>query len=193
LHKGNLVLEQQLQEEFAGRLRAEVADRLADFAPGTSLISDTALAEIMLGYLEEAGLVSEHDLCPYEDTEGRNRCRVIAYALPEGSDRLEIFTAQLLAEDETFLGTDDLSRLAGRAARFFGYAAAGDFSRFVGNDAASNAARHVADELKRIEEVSQTKQVRADNREHRFRSCLRPVRANIFVQLPPQGIPSQCI
>ncbi len=148
------MLEQQLLEEFAVRLRAEVAERLAELDPESALASDTALADIMLGYMEEAGLVTEHELCPYEDTAGRNRCRVIGYALPEDSGRLEIFTAQFLPDGaETHLGLDDLSRLAGRAARFFGYAAARDLARFAGNDTATNAARHIADELKRIEDV----------------------------------------
>ncbi len=108
----------------------------------------------MLGYMEEAGLVTEHELCPYEDAAGRNRCRVVGYALPEDSARVDIFTAHFLPQaDETYLGADDLSRLAGRAAHFFGYAASRDLARFAGNDAVTNAARHIADELKRIEDV----------------------------------------
>jgi hypothetical protein len=148
------VLEDQLLQEFATRLRAETAERLADIDAGTPLAPDTALADTMLGYMEEAGLVTEHELCPYEDTTGRSRCRVIGYALPEDSARLDIFTAQFLsAEGDTYLTADDLSRLAGRAARFFGYAASRDLARFAGNDAATNAARHIADELARIEDV----------------------------------------
>ena len=85
--------EQQLLDEFGVRLRAEVAERRAELDPDSALLSDTALADIMLGYMEEAGLVTEHELCPYEDTAGRNRCRVIGSALPEDSGRLEIFTA----------------------------------------------------------------------------------------------------
>jgi hypothetical protein len=149
-----LVLEQQLLDEFAIRLRAEVAERRAELDPDSALVPDTALADIMLGYMEEAGLVTEHELCPYEDTSGRNRCRIIGYALPEDSGRLEIFTALFLADDaETHLGTEELSRLTGRAARFFGYAAARDLARFASSDSAANAARHISDELNRIEEV----------------------------------------
>jgi hypothetical protein len=55
--------------------------------------------------------------------------------------------------DGSHLGAEGLSRLSGRAARFFGYAAQRDLTRFAGNDAAANAARHIADELKRIEDV----------------------------------------
>ena len=148
------MLEQQLLQEFAARLRAEVDERLAELDPDTPLASDTALADIMLGYMEEAGLVTEHELCPYVDAAGRNRCRVVGYALPEDFARVDIFTAHFLPQaDETYLGADDLSRLAGRAAHFFGYAASRDLARFAGNDAVTNAARHIADELKRIEDV----------------------------------------
>lgn len=148
------MLEQQLLEEFSVGLRAEVAEKLTELGPETPLAPDTALADVMLGYMEEAGLVTEHELCPYEDTAGRNRCRVIGYGLSEDSARLEIFTAEFLPEDgDAYLGADDLSRLAGRAARFFGYSAARDLARFAGNDAAANAARYIADELKRIEDV----------------------------------------
>jgi hypothetical protein len=148
------LLEQQLLEEFAARLKAEVAERLAEIGPEAALAGDTALADVMLGYMEEAGFVTEHELCPYEDAAGRNRCRMIGYALPEDSTRLEIFTAQFLADDAgAYLGAEELSRLTGRAARFFGYAAARDLARFASNDPAANAARYIADELKRIEDV----------------------------------------
>jgi hypothetical protein len=148
------VLEQQLLEEFRTRLVAEVRDRRAETDDDSVLAPDIALAEVMLGYMEEAGLATEHELCAYEDTNGRNRCKVIAYALPEDSSRLEIFTAQFIDDDSaTQLGTEELSRLTGRAARFFGYAAERDFARFSGNEAATNAARLIANELKQIEEV----------------------------------------
>jgi len=148
------VLEQQLLQEFAVRLRSEVVDKLAELSPDANLASDTALADVMLGYLEEAGLVVEHDLCPYEDIAGRNRSRVIGYALPDESTRLELFTARFFEEDsETHLGPEDLSRLAGRAARFFGYVASGDLGHFAHDETAASAARHIAAELERIEDV----------------------------------------
>lgn len=151
---GLRVLEQQLLDEFSARLNAEVAERFEEIGTETPLASDTALADVMLGYMEEAGLVAEHDLCPFEDTTGRSRCRVIGYSLPEDSTRLEIFTAQFLPDGASAsLGAGELSRLTGRAARFFGYAAARDLARFTGNEAAANAAHYIADELKRIEDV----------------------------------------
>lgn len=148
------MLEQQLTEEFAKRLNAEITEKLADFDAGAPYAPQLALAEVMLGYMEEAGLVTEHELCPYEDSTGRNRCRISGYALPEDSTRLEIFTAEFVPEDNgTHLGTDALSRLAGRAARFFGYVAERDLTRFAENESVANAARYLADQMKRIEEV----------------------------------------
>lgn len=148
------MLEQQLLEDFAGRLRAEVAERLAEIGSEGSLASDTALADVVLGYMEEAGLVTEHELCPYEDTSGRNRCRVIGYGLSEESTRLELFTALALPDgSDIYLSVDELSRLTGRAARFFGYAAARDWAHFAGNDLVTSAVRHIADNLERIEDV----------------------------------------
>ena len=150
----SLVLEQQLIEEFASRLRAEISERLTELESGSPHAADLALADVMLGYMEEAGLVTEHELCPYEDVDGRKRCRVTGYAFPDNSSRLEIFTAEFAPEDRgTYLATEALSRLAGRAARFFGYVAERDLARFTGNDAAMNAAKHIADELNRIEDV----------------------------------------
>ena len=88
------MLEQQLLAEFDRRLRAETAERLADADGSIFLwIRAAALAEVMIGYLEEAGAVSEHEPCPYEDNGGRNRCRILGYALAEESTRLELFTA----------------------------------------------------------------------------------------------------
>jgi hypothetical protein len=147
------VLEDKLLEEFAVRISAEVADRLAEEGVDSPLPSDTALAEIMLGYLEEAGLVAEHELCPFEDTTGRGRCRIIGYALPEESTRLELFTAQFLTEPTSYLPTNELERLTGHAARFFKYAAERQFDRFAGNDPVTNVAHEIADRLQRIEDV----------------------------------------
>ena len=93
------MLEQQLLEEFATRLRAEAEEQFAELDADGPLAADAALADTMLGYMEEAGLVTEHELCPYEDTAGRNRCRVIGYALPDDSARLEVFTAQFVPTD----------------------------------------------------------------------------------------------
>ncbi|MBF0886855.1 AIPR family protein [Gluconobacter sphaericus] len=111
------------------------------------LTSDAALAEVILGYLEEAGSITGHDLCPHEDIGLRRPCRVIAYSLPEDSVRLELFTTGPV------LTRRDIARLSGWAARFFEYAAKGDHARFENNPAALEAAILIRDQLSRIEEV----------------------------------------
>lgn len=147
------MLEDRLLREFAERLADEASERAEELGEGMPLLRDTALVDVMLGYMEEAGLVSEHELCPFEDASGRNRGRILAYALPEDSNRLDLFTGLSVPESEDYLGADELSRLSGRAAKFFGHVAAGDFDRFSGTDMASNAVRHIFGRLQRIDEV----------------------------------------
>jgi hypothetical protein len=149
----SVTLEEQLIAEFATRLHGEVADALVDLAPDTPLRAHTALAEAVLGYLEEAGLVAEHDTCPHEDT-GQSRSRILAYSLPDDSSRLELFTGAYQDEAASqSLTADDISRLAGRGARFFNYAIKGDHGRFADNDAVLRAARLIQMEAARIEDV----------------------------------------
>jgi len=148
------LLEEQLLEEFARQIRAETAERLGEADAGAPLASEVALVDVMLGYLEEAGTIGDHEFCPHEDTTGRNRCRIVAYSLPDEGGRLELFTASYLPEDGSqTLPPEEIRRLTGQAARFFEYAAKGSFDRFSGNGQAADAARHIAQELDRIEEV----------------------------------------
>ena len=114
------MLEEQLLDEFAARLHSETQDKVSEFEPEMPLALDAAVAEIMLGYLEEAGVVADHEVCPYEDSAGQGRCRIIGYSLPEGSTRLELFTSQYVEsavkcyKDLNSVGVKDLSRLISR-------------------------------------------------------------------------------
>ncbi|MFO1089827.1 MAG: AIPR family protein [Hyphomicrobiales bacterium] len=147
------MLEQQLQYEFAKRLLREVDDAALDGDFALAHSKDAALAHVILGYMEEAGIISEHELCPYEDLAGRNRCRITGFALPEDSDRLELYTAQYASALDESLSGEVVSKLAGRAARFFKYAISREFERFAGNDLALAAARFICDQAFRIKEV----------------------------------------
>ncbi|MDE1568804.1 AIPR family protein [Aquabacter sediminis] len=146
------MLEEKLLAEFAAGLRDEANDRLIELPTELPLASETALAEVILGYLEEAGSIAGHDLCPHEDVGLHRPCRVIAYSLPEDSVRLELFTTLGLSADPV-LARRDIGRLSGWAARFFEYAAKGDHVRFANNPAALEAAALIQTELLRIEEV----------------------------------------
>lgn len=148
------MLEEQLLVEFADRIRAETQERLSQLDSEMALAPDTALAEVMLAYLEEAGLATEHEVCPHEDQAGRNRCRIIGYALPEDSTRLELFTALYVAESpHRRIGRPELGRLCGHAARFFACVARGELDRFRTNPDLLAAAKLIAEELPRIEDV----------------------------------------
>ncbi|OCI97023.1 hypothetical protein A6U86_15535 [Rhizobium sp. AC27/96] len=116
------------------------------------LKNEVALTEVVLGYLEESGAVSEHDLCPHQDQPGHRPCRVIGYSLPEDSSRLELFTSQGSSVDPV-LARKDIARLSGWAARFFEYAAKGDHTRFGSNQPVLEAAETIRSELERIQEV----------------------------------------
>ncbi|HYD23783.1 MAG TPA: AIPR family protein [Croceibacterium sp.] len=148
------MLEAQLVEEFKARLLRDTEQERHDRGESHSLASDVALAEVMLADLEEGGVLTEHDLCPYEDVEGRNRCKIIAYSLPDESTRLELIIARFLPEsDGEYLQAQEIERLAGRAARFFTYAASGDHERFQTNQMVAEAATRIREELPRIAEV----------------------------------------
>ena len=148
------MIEEQLLEEFAQQVRAETKERLAEIDVTMPLAQDRALVDVMLGYLEEAGTFGEHEFCAHEDETGRNRCRIVAYALPEDSRRLELFTSRYLSKDEgQILPAEDIQRLTGRAAKFFEYASKGSLDRFAGNDGVIAAARHIAEEIENIEDV----------------------------------------
>lgn len=145
------MLEAQLVEDFRARLFRDTEREREERQDPPPLAQDIALAEVVLGDLEEAGVLLEHDLCPYEDQEGRNRCKIIAYSLPEDSTRLELVTAQYVGESH--LTGQDLERLSGRAAKFFAHAAAGDLERFERTRTAYEAAKRINEELSRIEDV----------------------------------------
>jgi hypothetical protein len=148
------VLEDQLLEEFADALRAQAAEALAEQDQGSPLAADLALTEAMLGYLEEAGAVVGHDICPHEDQGTRRPCRILGYSLPEDSTRLDLFTAaSVLPDGPVSLPAKEVARLSGWAARFFEYAAKGDHERFSGNPAVAGAATLIREEIARIEDV----------------------------------------
>ena len=147
------MLEERLLAEFADRLQGEIADRASELDLGTPLLKDTAMAEVILGYLEEAGLVSEHDLCPHEDS-GRKRSRILGYSLPDDASRLELFTGRYVSPEEpATLGRSELGKLTGWAARFFAYAASDGHERYRRSEDTLAAARRIRSELDRIESV----------------------------------------
>lgn len=148
------MLEKQLIEELRQRLVAETYEGLSETSETGALGLDLALCGVMLGDLEEAGALTDHEFCPHQDMAGQSRCRVLAYSLPEDGTRLELVTARFVdPKDSEHLGASDISKLCGQAARFFNYVVRGDLTRFAGSDAARDAATLIHSELARIEEV----------------------------------------
>lgn len=148
------MLEKQLIEELRHRLVAETYEGLSETSEVGALGLDVALCAVMLGDLEEAGALTDHEFCPHEDMAGQSRCRVLAYSLPEEGTRLELVTARFVDPNESeHLGATDISKLCGQAARFFNYVVRGDLARFAGSEAARDAATLIHAALARIEEV----------------------------------------
>lgn len=149
------MLEERLLDQFAEGLRAQVMERLPDLDAGTPLPEHAALAEVLIGYLGDAGVSAEYELCPHEDSgPGSKPCRILAYALPEDSSRLELFTGMYVSEDgPQVLPKGELGKLAGWAIRFCNYAVDGNHKRFAGNEAAASAARVIQERQGRIQDV----------------------------------------
>jgi hypothetical protein len=138
----------------------------------------------MLGYIEEAGLLTGYDPCPHEDEVGKRRCRITAYALPEDSARLELFCARYVPPGESSqIHQEELRQLAGWPARFFEYAAKRDHARFKNNPLALAAAKQIASDLNRIEEVRihvLTNGLVKDREVAAIQVCDRPVECSIW-------------
>ena len=148
------MLENQLLEEFRQRLIGDTEREKSERSDPEQCAVDVAFTEVVLGDLEEAGVLGEHELCAHEDETGRNRCRIVAYSLPEDSTRLELIVSRFVPEAEgAHLPGSEIGRLAGQAARFFRYAASNDHARFEGNLPALEAAVRIRSELERIEDV----------------------------------------
>ncbi|TAX57567.1 hypothetical protein ELI02_18700 [Rhizobium leguminosarum] len=146
------MLEEQLLVEFRGSLRNDAEEKLLELSDNLPLREEIALTEVVLGYLEESGAISEHDFCPHQDQAGHRPCRIIGYSLPEDSSRLELFTSQGPSVDPV-LARKDIARLSGWAARFFEYAAKGDHARFGSFQPVLEAAETIRSQLDRIQEV----------------------------------------
>lgn len=154
------VLEDRLLREFAERLDAEAEEALEELGPGFRMARDVALLQAAMGYISDTGAAASDDLCPHEDTEGRDRCRVLAYSIDEDERRLLLFTAlhrPVHPHDEIpVLPREEVTKLAHRAARFFRAAARRDTARFAGNAVAEAAAKEIRRNLERIDDVHVT-------------------------------------
>lgn len=140
---------------FVGEVNEDIATRCAESAGSDPLAPDVALAEVFLGYLEEEGVTTEAELCPFADTTGRRRCSITGYSIGESGDRLDLFLARYAANEDSLetLSASELGQLAGKAARFFEYAAKADWVRFSGLPEVLDAVRRIHAGLKLLSSV----------------------------------------
>lgn len=141
--------------DFHETLKGEVETAGEDGAvPETPLGWDARLAEVILGYMEESGYANEPVMCPHEDTTGRDRCRVVGYSVRDDGRTLDLYTAAFVSGSGINpIPASEISRLTGRAARFFRYAVKGALDRFDGNQGARDAAEAIHDAASQLEDV----------------------------------------
>lgn len=152
------VLEERLLREFARRLKEEVEAAHEDLDEEFRLPWEVALTQVAMGYMSDTGAPESDVFCPHEDTEGRDRCKVVAYSIDEDERQLILVTAvhrpSEPQDDIPFLARDEVMKATGWAARFFRHAARKDFARFTGNDHALAAAKEIRRKLDRIDGVT---------------------------------------
>ena len=151
------MLEQRLVREFAERLNEDIRAAYEELEPGTQLSWDVALLQVAMGFISETGAASTDDLCPHEDTEGRDRCKIVAYSIDEEEKRLLLFTTLYLPfqsqEELPQLPRDEVVKWASWAARFFRLAVKNNSTRFLRNPAAAAAMREVHRKLSQFDDV----------------------------------------
>lgn len=151
------MFEERMLREFAERLNQEVIEAHGELTPGTRLPWDVALTQVAMGYISDTGAASSDDLCPHEDTDGRDRCKVIAYSLDEDEGRLLLITAlhrPIEADGQpAVLARDEVQKWSYWAARYFRHAVSKNFGRFAGNDSALAAAKEIRAKLSKIDSV----------------------------------------
>lgn len=140
-------------KKFLAELDEEVTAKCAgEGEDGETIPADIGLAQVIFELLEEEGVTTEAELCPFADKTGRRRCAITGYSFDEAEGRLDLFLARHVANgmDVTNLPASELSQLAGKAARFFDYACKGDWDRFAGLPEVLDAARKIRGQLKEL-------------------------------------------
>ncbi len=151
------MLEQRLLRDFAVSLDEDVRSIHADLGEDFQLGWDVALLQAAMGIISDTGAASTDDLCPHHDTEGRDRCKVVAYSIDEEENRLLLFTS-LFIPYEPQEGTPDLTRAevvkwTSWAARFFRLAVKKDVARFPAGSPAYAAVQEIRRKLANIDDV----------------------------------------
>lgn len=104
------------------------------------------MSRIYLDYLEDEGITSEAVFCMHSDETGRRRCAITAVAIGEDGTNADLFLGEYRAPHHgaaQSISNAELADLAGRAARFFDYAAKEDWARFAESPETLDTARRL--------------------------------------------------
>lgn len=147
------MIEERDLRDFHELLMGQV-ESVSDEPAKTQSDWNARLAEVVLGYMEECGYADEPNLCPHEDTSGRNRTRITAYGFRDENKTLELYTTAFVGGAEIVpLPAAEIRKLTGRAARFFDQIVKGDLERFEDNPLTYSAAVMIQDNLGAIDLV----------------------------------------
>lgn len=142
-------------QEFARQIEEEVADlagQQGEFEGENP--KERAFTEVVIGYLEENGMLAGPELCHYDEDSGRSRCRFSGFSFTEDGSTLRVFTTSYRPGDAFgTLKAGDISKLAGRATQLYARALKNDLSKFAASPDALDAAKRIVRELDNIRNV----------------------------------------
>ena len=154
---GDIVFEQRLLREFAARLDNDTKSEHADLDEDLDLAWDVALLQAAMGIISDTGAASTDDLCPHQDTDGRDRCKIVAYSIDEEDNRLLLFTSLYFPydpqQDIPDIPKAEVVKWTSWAARFFRLAVKKDTVRFPIGSQAHAAAQEIRRKLASIDDV----------------------------------------
>jgi len=133
-------------KRFADVVYQEVQDGLLEFPEVPEPVRRNAsLGAVFVSRLEEVGVLTDTELCPHEDMEGRGRCAITAASLSDDG-RAVLLAAHYTGSTSESIFTvsrETLGTLSGRAARFVARALSGDLRSLTESPEALDVARRL--------------------------------------------------
>ena len=137
---------------FVESTHAEIRDRATGGGDGaTPDFKENVFTEWILEAFEENGITSGSQVVFYEGRAGRGLIKVNGYAISDEGDAVDIFTTVYHGSTET-LQKNEVSKIAGQAARFFEAVLQGHHERMEASSDAAAMARHIHDAAPRLKE-----------------------------------------
>lgn len=120
----------------------------------TKAAKEAVLVEFYLSYLEDFGVLFDPLMCPYEDLEGRNRCKVSGCEFLHDGIDLQLFVAHYIDGNETCaVSTPDLRKVSSQGAKFFDHVSNGRLERFNAVSDVDVIANKILGKIDKIEQV----------------------------------------